>query len=141
MKQKLDPKKFTRQTEEIQKAAKTELIELLKNNPKGRYIWFSGDDVDELEGCVDSFSFHNDYCVAYFSSIGLDDDDTLVFLPDDGDKWLPIADYAQEDYASYYEFAVKYYDFAKPDKDPEDGESWNEEDFDPDKVVWSLCKN
>lgn len=141
MKQKLDPKKFTKQTDAIKKAAKKELIELLKNNPKGRYIWFSGEDIDELEGCVDSFSFHNDYLVAYFSSIGLDDNDTLIFLPDEGDEWLPIAEYAVEDYDKYYEFAVKYYDFAKADKNPEESEDGNDDDFDLDNVTWSLIKN
>ena len=36
-----DPKKYLKQYAALEEAAKAEIIEILSNNPTGRYIWFN----------------------------------------------------------------------------------------------------
>ena len=44
-----DPKKYLKQYSALEEAAKTEIIEILSNNPTGRYIWFNCEIKEENE--------------------------------------------------------------------------------------------
>ena len=54
MKTMKDPKKYLKQYAALEEAAKAEIIEILSNNPTGRYIWFNCAIEEENDAYSDS---------------------------------------------------------------------------------------
>lgn len=125
MKQELNPQKYVDQINEIEEQAQKATIELLKNNPNGRYIhrWDIPDEVDD-DGFFDTYT--GDDKIINIHSVGLDDNDRLVFKGDTvyGDSLAP-GDWFEFDewtsgYAKAYKFVAMYLEYAKENREEDD---------------------
>lgn len=117
----MDPKKYFNQILAIEQMAKEEAIQLLKNNPSGRYIEF---DCDTEEGndlyCENQFqAVTGDDDMILIGAVGLNEEDHLVFKADtcngfeynDG-EWFEFDEWTNP-YAEVYMFVASNLKYAK----------------------------
>jgi hypothetical protein len=128
MKQELNPSMFIDQMNEIKEQAIKATIELLKNNPKGRYLY-----EDELGQFYDESWFDTatgDDIMINISAVGLDDNDHLIFKAEDvhgGDyedgEWFEFDEFVPPyTYAEVYKFVAMNLEFAKEKSECEDND-------------------
>ena len=111
-----DPKKYLKQYSALEEAAKAEIIEILSNNPTGRYIWFSGEVEEELDAYENSTiaTIDGDDNILIISGVGLNDDNEIVVIEDqyEDNGWFVPDEYTHA-YLQMYEFVVNNLKFAK----------------------------
>ena len=87
----LDPEKYLKQYAALEEAAKAEIIQLLSNNPKGRYIYFDCDIDEEDDAYSDSVFtvMDGNELVINICGVGLNDDKHIVIITDDDtENWF-----------------------------------------------------
>ena len=110
-----DPKKYLKQYAALEEAAKAEIIEILSNNPTGRYIWFSGESGEELDAYSDSIIrvVDGNEQIITICGIGLNDENQIVVCDAyDESVWF-IPDEWTHAYLEMYEFVVDNLKYAK----------------------------
>jgi hypothetical protein len=119
----MDSEKYLKQIEAIEQMAKEDSIQLLKNNPKGRYIEFDI-NIDEeydayYDSIIDAVTSDNEFIV--ICAVGLDDNDHLIFKAEsyNDDKWF-FEELSNPPYAEIYWFVAQNLQYAK--KEPLDKE-------------------
>lgn len=126
MKQELNPQKYVDQINEIKEQAKKAAIELLKNNPNGRYIYEGEDDVFAEESFFDTATGDDE--VINIIAVGLDANDHLIFKASDSygndyedGEWFEFDQFITP-YAEVYKFVAMNLEFAKEESELEDDE-------------------
>lgn len=126
----LNPKKYIDQFLALEEAAKNEIIELLKNNPNGRFIQPNEHDEDDTWAWDDAVGVTTgDSETILLHAVGLFDDDELQFKAHylDGcyaynnDDWF-TPDQFTHPYCVVYEFVVNYLDKATMEQDIDTGD-------------------
>ena len=111
----MDPKKYLKQYAALEEAAKAEIIQLLSNNPTGRYIYFDC-DIDEEDDayCESVFPvMDGDEHVLHICGVGLNDDNHIVIITEhDEENWFEPDEWTHA-YLDMYEFVVDNLDYAK----------------------------
>ena len=111
----LDPRKYLKQYAALEEAAKSEIIQLLSNNPTGRYIYFDCDIDEENEAYMNSaFTVSNgDDEIIRICGVGIDDDNHIVIIiEDDEENWFEPDKWTHA-YLELYEFVVENLNYAK----------------------------
>jgi len=111
----LDPRKYLKQYAALEEAAKSEIIQILSENPKGRYIYFDCRFDDENEAyCASQFPvMEGNEEVIKICGVGLNDDNHIVIITeDDEEKWFEPDEFTHA-YLDMYEFVVDNLDYAK----------------------------
>lgn len=118
----MNAKKYIDQFMALEEAAKNEIIELLKNNRKGRFIQpnehHSEDELFATEGV---WALTGDEDAIMISAVGLFDNDELRFraslLDDDYNdyEWFTLDEFTHP-YCELYKFVVNHLDIA--DQEP-----------------------
>jgi hypothetical protein len=115
MNNKLDSKKYLNQYAALEEAAKTEIIQLLSNNPAGRYIYFDC-DIDEEDDAYSNSVFpimDGNEQVLHICGVGLNDDKHIVIITDDDEEnWFEPDEWTHA-YLEMYKFVVDNLDHAK----------------------------
>ena len=112
----LDPEKYLKQFTALEEAAKAEIIQILSNNPAGRYIYFDCDIEEENDAyCCSLFAAMDGYEKALnICGIGLNDDNKIVFIhQDDEENWIEPDEWTHA-YCDMYRFVVDNLEFEKP---------------------------
>ena len=115
MNNKLDPRKYLKQYAALEEAAKAEIIQILSENPKGRYIYFDCDIDEENEAYMDNyFTVSNgDDEIIGICGVGLNDDNHIVIIIEgDEENWFEPDEWTHA-YLDLYEFVVNSLDYAK----------------------------
>lgn len=125
MSKKRNPSKYLDKVNALHKAAREEIINILSDNPSGRYIEFDTCEDDQSDALEESrFSFINDDDeVLMFCAIGLNDDDELVFKAYDDDsgmdyndgEWTELEESMDRFLPDIYAFVVNNLKYAKDD--------------------------
>ena len=116
MKKKFDSRKYLKQFEALEEAAKAEIIQILSENPKGRSIYFDTENYDENYAyCESAFVAMDggDEVVIRICGVGLNDDNQIVIQTEyneenwfEPDEWTHI-------YCELYKFVVDNLKYAK----------------------------
>ena len=115
MNNKFDPQKYLNQYAALEEAAKAEIIQILSNNPAGRYIYFDCDIDEENEAyCESLFAIMDgDEQVLLVCGVGLNDDNHIVIITDhDKENWFEPDEWTHA-YLDMYKFVVDNLDYAK----------------------------
>lgn len=110
-----DSAKYLKQYAALEEAAKAEIIEILSNNPTGRYIYFNCDIEEEDEAYDDSIIVVMDgnEQVLYICGVGLNDDNQIVVTDrEDKETWF-VPDEWTHAYLEMFQFVVDNLKFAK----------------------------
>ena len=110
-----DPKKYLKQYATLEEAAKTEIIEILSNNPTGRYIWFNCEIEEENDAYCDSVIMVMDgnEQIITICAVGLNDENQIVITDADDDFTWFTPDEWTHAYLEMYEFVVNNLKYAK----------------------------
>ena len=75
-----DPKKYLKQYAALEEAAKAEIIEILSNNPTGRYIWFNCAIEEEDDAYDESLIevMDGNARLIHICAVGLNDENQIV---------------------------------------------------------------
>ena len=125
----MNAKKYIEQFLVLEEAAKEEIIELLKNNPSGRFIQPNEHHGDEDYWDWETVTTHtgDDECIG-LTAVGLHDDGELMFRAIYGDgqyyndyDWFTLDEFTHP-YCELYEFVLNHLDDAdqKPFVFPEE---------------------
>lgn len=111
----MDSEKYLKQYAALEEAAKSEIIELLSNNPTGRYIYFNCDIEEENEAYVYSIIVVMDgnEQVLYICGVGLNDDNQIVVTDSEDEGTWFVPDEWTHAYLEMYQFVVDNLKFAK----------------------------
>ncbi len=115
MKKEFDSRKYLKQFEALEEAAKAEIIQILSENPKGRYIYFDCDDHDENYAYCESVfvAINDDREVIIICGVGLNDDNQIVIqTEDDEENWFEPDEWPHI-YCKLYKFVVDNLKYAK----------------------------
>ena len=133
----MDAKKYHNKFMALEEAAKNEIVELLKNNPKGRFIQpndhYDEDDIYFTEGV---WALTGDEDAIIVTAVGLFDDDKLMVRAEmmncdyNNNEWFAFDEYTHC-YWELYEFVVDHLDDA--DTEPVVVKDANEDDDDDDE--------
>jgi hypothetical protein len=126
----LNPQEYLDQLQAVEQSAHDGLIDLLRNNPKGRYIDFDFTNDEELEAYHYWGPVKTQDQQYEISAVGLDERDRLVAVVSGGtvrrdipETWVDLEDWNAEVggirdywiiYSPLYSFAVNYLQYAKP---------------------------
>ena len=126
----LNPQLYLDQLQAVEQAAHDGLIELLRNNPKGRYIDFNYTNDEEVEAYHYWGPVKTQDGQYEISAVGLDERDRLVAVVSGGTvrrdipaTWVDLEDWNAEVsgirdywiiYSPLYSFAVNNLQYAKP---------------------------
>ena len=110
-----DPKKYLKQYAALEEAAKAEIIEILSNNPTGRYIWFNCEIEEENDAYSDSVIIVMDgnEQIITICAVGLNDENQIVVTDADDDFTWFTPDELTHAYLEMYEFVVNNLKYAK----------------------------
>ena len=110
-----DPKKYLKQYAALEEAAKAEIIEILSNNPTGRYIWFNCEIEEENDAYSDSVIIVMDgnEQIITICAVGLNDENQIVVTDADDDFTWFTPDEWTHAYLEMYEFVVNNLKYAK----------------------------
>ena len=132
----MDAKKFHNKFMALEEAAKNEIVELLKNNPKGRFIQpndhYDEDDFHFTEGV---WALTGDEDAIIVTAVGLFDDDKLMVRAQmmdcdyNNNEWFAFDEFTHC-YWELYEFVVNHLDDA--DTEPVIVNDTSEDDLDDD---------
>ena len=113
--QTMDSEKYLKQYAALEEAAKSEIIELLSNNPTGRYIYFNCDIEEENEAYVDStiVVMDGNEQVLYICGVGLNDDNQIVVTDSEDEETWFVPDEWTHAYLEMYQFVVDNLKYAK----------------------------
>lgn len=116
----MNPSKYIEQLLALEEQAKREIIELLKNNPKGRFIQpneHHNEDEDDWD-CENVMTNTGDDELICLTAVGLRDDGELLFRVTDIEgqyyndyDWFTLDKYTHP-YFDLYEFVVNHLDDA-----------------------------
>ena len=127
----MDSEKYLKQIEAIEQMAKEECIQILKNNPNGRYIEFDAYNSDEENDafCDSKFpTINGDDEIIFICAVGLDENDQLIYkaeigdYPYNDDEWFEKDKYTDMPYAEVYCFVVDNLQYAKKEPLPKEEE-------------------
>ena len=108
--------KYLEQYAALEEAAKTEIIEILSNNPTGRYIYFNYEIEEEDDAYLDSSIrvMDGNEQIITICGVGLDDEDTIVILDKDNEEagWYTPDEWTHA-YLEMYQFVVENLKYAK----------------------------
>ena len=131
----MDSEKYFKQIEAIEQMAKEECIQILKNNPNGRYIDFDLYNINEESDAWQDMSgmFHVEQVngedgTIHICAIGVDENDRLVFKaeqyesPYNDGEWFEIYEHYDTRlvYTVAYRCVVNYLKFAKKEPLPKE---------------------
>lgn len=111
----LDPEKYLKQYATLEEAAKAEIIQILSNNPKGRYIYFDCDIDEESDAFYESVFpvMDGNERVLHICGVGLNDDNQIVIISTNNEeKWFEPDEWTHA-YLEMYEFVVNNLEYAK----------------------------
>ena len=111
----LDSRKYLKQYAALEEAAKSEIIQILSENPTGRYIYFDCDIDEENDAYMNSaFTVSNgDDEIIRICGVGIDDDNHIVIIiEDDEENWFEPDEWTRA-YLDLDEFVVNNLDYAK----------------------------
>ena len=140
----MDAKKYHNKFMALEEAAKNEIIGLLKNNPKGRYIQpndhYDEDDFHFTEGV---WALTGDEDAIIVTAVGLFDDDKLMVRAQmmdcdyNNNEWFAFDEHTHC-YWELYEFVVDHLDDADTEpvivKDASDDDDNNDDDNDENNI-------
>ena len=115
MKKKFDSRKYLKQFGALEEAAKAEIIQILSENPKGRYIYFNCENFDENYAyCESVFVAKNGDEESFpICGVGLNDDNQIVIQTEyDEENWFEPDGWTYI-YCKLYEFVVNNLKYAK----------------------------
>ena len=115
MNNKLDPKKYLNQYAALEEAAKAEIIQLISNNSKGRYIYFDCDIDEESDAFYESVFpvMDGNERALHICGVGLNDDNQIVIIStNDEEKWFEPDEWTHA-YLEMYKFVVNNLEYAK----------------------------
>ena len=127
----MDSEKYLKQIEAIEQMAKEECIQILKNNPNGRYIEFDAYNSDEENDafCDSKFpTINGDDEIIFICAVGLDENGQLIYkaeigdYPYNDDEWFEKDEYTDMPYAEVYRFVVDNLQYAKKEPLPKEEE-------------------
>ncbi len=125
----MESKKYVYQYMALEDAAKNEIVELLKNNPKGRYIQPNEHHDDDLYAADGIWALTGNEDAIFVMAVGLHDDGVLrvkaEMMEDDymDYQWFEFDDFTHC-YCELYEFVVNNLDIA--DQEPIDGHGFDD---------------
>ena len=110
-----DPKKYLKQYAALEEAAKAEIIEILSNNPTGRYIWFNCAIEEEAAAEDESLIevMDGNARLIHICAVGLNDENQIVVTDADDDFTWFTPDEFTHAYLEMYEFVVNNLKYAK----------------------------
>ena len=150
----MDAKKFHNKFMALEEAAKNEIVELLKNNPKGRFIQpndhYDEDDFYFTEGV---WALTGDEDAIIVTAVGLFDDDKLMVRAQmmncdyNNNEWFAFDEFTHC-YWELYEFVVNHLDDADTEpvfvndtsEDDLDDDDDNDNDYENDDDDASKCR-
>lgn len=108
-----DSQKYLRQYAALEEAAQSEIIEILSNNPTGRYIYFNC-DIEEESEAQDNYTITtrdgDDRRIA-ICGVGLDDENQIV-VANFNEEWFRLDEWTHI-YPEMYQFVVDNLKYAK----------------------------
>lgn len=110
-----DSAKYLKQYAALEEAAKAEIVEILSNNPTGRYIYFNCEIEEENEAYCDSIIevLDGNSQAIRICGVGLNDENQIIILDeDDEEKWYAPDEWTHA-YLEMYQFVVDNLEFAK----------------------------
>ena len=110
-----DSQKYLKQYAALEEAAQSEIIEILSNNPTGRYIYFNCDIEEENEAYADStiVVMDGNEQVLYICGVGLNDDNQIVVTDSEDEGTWFVPDEWTHAYLEMYQFVVDNLKYAK----------------------------
>ena len=111
----MDAEKYLKQYAALEEAAKAEIVEILSNNPTGRYIYFDCEIEEENDAYCDSIIvvMDGDENCLHLCGVGLNDDNQIVIIDEDDEENWFVPDEWTHAYLEMYQFVVDNLKFAK----------------------------
>ena len=130
-----DSAKYLKQYAALEEAAKDEIIDILSNNPTGRYIYFDFDNNEErkAERANLILTIDNNKEIIEICGVGLNDDNQIVVIKlihdffTQFDKVWFVPDENTHAYLKMYEFVINNLKYAK--KEPYFPDDWYEDKY------------
>ena len=109
----MDSQKYLKQYAALEEAAKSEIIEILSNNPTGRYIYFNEEIEEESEAEDNNIitTWDGDDRRLIIQGVGLDDENQIVVL-NNYKRWINLDEFTLV-YPEMYQFVVDNLKYAK----------------------------
>lgn len=111
-----DSNKYLKQYAALEEAAKAEIVEILSNNPTGRYIYFDyeiEEENDAYSDCIIRVLDSNEEIIT-ICGVGLNDNNQIVIIDEDNEEegWY-VPDEWTHAYLEMYQFVVENLKYAK----------------------------